>query len=174
MGAEKCPQGPLLISLKDRLPLTSRSFSLWYKALQVHAVSETCAHGQRGSWINSAGAFWAREITEKTRKTGTKAGGKARAKIRRNSGSQRRMCGQEGVERGLCRREVEEEVEHRNTELQCAFFPPIMSFCLHPSEGSSVPPCPGPDGEQGSSLCSPYLARGQSPCRHAFTVCFWG
>lgn len=64
----------------------------------------------------------------------------------------------DGAERRLCQREVEEEVKYRNTELQCASFPPILSFCLHPSEGSSVPLCPGPEGEQGFSLCFPYLS----------------
>lgn len=51
---------------------------------------------------------------------------------------------------------MEEEVEYRNTELQCVSFPPI----LHPSEGSSVPLFPGPEGEQGSSLC--FTLRGVS------------
>lgn len=77
------------------------------------------------------------------------------------------------AQRGPCQSEMEEEVKYRNTELQCVSFPPILSFCLHPSEGSSVPLCPGPEGEQGSSLCFPYPVKGQASCRQR-SLCAFG
>lgn len=88
--------------------------------------------------------------------------------------SQKRMCGQkgnwmewrEGCARGRWRRKL-------NTELQCVSFLQILSFCLHPSEGSSVPLCPWPEGEQGCSLCFLYLVRGQSPCKQR-SLCAFG
>lgn len=84
---------------------------------------------------------------------------------------QRRMCGQEG--NGTGRREGCARGRWRrkfNTELQCVSFPPILSSCPHPSEGSSVLLCRGPEGEQGCALCTTYLVRGQSPRRQFFTV----
>lgn len=89
--------------------------------------------------------------------------------------SQKRMCGQKGNwtgRKGLCQREVEEEIKYRNTELQYMSFLRVLSFCLHPSKGSSVPLCPWPEGEQGCSLCFLYLVRGQSPCKQRLLCAF--
>lgn len=61
-----------------------------------------------------------------------------------------------------------------NTELQCVSFPPVLSSCPHPSEGSSVPLCRGPEGEQGRALCTPYLVRGSVSPQAVFHCVFLG
>lgn len=77
------------------------------------------------------------------------------------------MGRREGCARGRWRRKF-------NTELQCVSFPPILSSCPHPSEGSSVPLCRGPEGGTGLHYVFSIPCEGSVSPQAVFLCVFLG